>query len=125
MVFVPRAGGFNILDFGLAWRVAPAGATVLASTRLASATEPGVVLGTVGYMAPEQVRGQPADHRADIFSLGAVVYEMLSGRRAFHGETAADTISALLKEPPPARDRIAVGGAGDAAPFHPVARRRR
>jgi serine/threonine protein kinase len=124
-VFVSRDGRVKILDFGLARTVAPAGAPSQTSTRLASATEPGVVLGTVGYMAPEQVRGQPADHRADIFSLGAVVYEMLSGRRAFHGETAADTISALLKEPPPARDRIAVGGAGDAAPFHPVARRRR
>src|SRR4029077_11969634 len=61
----------------------------------------GVVLGTAGYMSPEQVRGKPADHRSDLFSFGAVLYEMLSGRRAFHGETAADTMSAILREESP------------------------
>jgi len=78
------------------------------------ATAAGTVLGTMGYMAPEQVRGLATDHRADLFAFGAVLYEMLSGRRAFHGETAADTISAVLNADPadldvtipPALDRI-------------------
>jgi serine/threonine protein kinase len=61
---------------------------------------PGTVLGTVGYMAPEQVRGLATDQRADVFALGAVLYEMLAGRRAFQGATAADTISAILHEEP-------------------------
>src|SRR5262249_27766953 len=64
-------------------------------------TEPGVVMGTVGYMSPEQVKGQPADHRSDIFSFGAILYEMLSGRRAFRGDSAVETMSAILKEEPP------------------------
>ena len=66
-----------------------------------SRTLAGVVLGTVGYMSPEQVRGRTVDHRTDIFALGAVLYEMLSGRRAFHGETTADTMTAILTEDPP------------------------
>lgn len=70
-------------------------------------TEPGAVLGTNGYMSPEQVRGQDADHRADIFSLGAILYEMLSGQRAFKGETAADTMTAILKDDPPTLLRVA------------------
>ncbi|HVE66145.1 MAG TPA: protein kinase, partial [Thermoanaerobaculia bacterium] len=64
-------------------------------------TEPGVGLGTLGYMSPEQVRGRPADARSDIFSFGAILYEMLSGKRAFHGDSAADTMSAILREDPP------------------------
>ncbi len=64
-------------------------------------TEAGVVLGTAGYMSPEQVRGVAVDARSDIFAFGAILYEMLSGKRAFHGETAADTMSAILKEDPP------------------------
>jgi Tol biopolymer transport system component len=67
------------------------------------------VLGTVGYMAPEQLRGQPADHRSDIFSFGAVLYEMLSGRRAFLGETAIETMNAILKEDPPELSQSASG----------------
>src|SRR5207245_11041666 len=62
---------------------------------------PGGVMRTVGYMSPEQVRGQAVDHRSDIFAFGAILYEMLSGRRAFHGESAVDTMSAILKEDPP------------------------
>ena len=58
-------------------------------------------MGTLGYMSPEQVKGKPADARSDIFSFGAILYEMLSGQRAFHRETAAETISAILKEDPP------------------------
>jgi len=58
-------------------------------------------MGTVGYMSPEQVRGKPADARSDIFSFGAILYEMLSGKRAFSGDSAVDTMSAILKEDPP------------------------
>lgn len=65
-------------------------------------TDPGVVMGTVGYMSPEQVRGRAVDHRADIFSFGAILYEMLAGKRAFQRSTSADTISAILHEDPPA-----------------------
>src|SRR5260370_82776 len=66
----------------------------------AMGTEPGMVLGTIGYMSPEQVRGQAVDHRSDLFSLGAILFEMLTGRRAFRGASPADTMSAILKEEP-------------------------
>jgi len=100
-VFVTRDGHVKILDFGLAkQRVAGAADATVAATRNLE-TGQGTVLGTVGYMAPEQLRGQPVDPRADIFAFGAVLYEMLTGRRAFHGATPADTISAILKEDPP------------------------
>jgi eukaryotic-like serine/threonine-protein kinase len=99
-IFLCRDGRSKILDFGLAKLVAPESddATV---TRLQSpCTEEGMVMGTAGYMSPEQVRGQKADARSDIFAFGAVLYEMLSGRRAFAGATPADTASAILKEDP-------------------------
>src|SRR5262249_24510563 len=102
-IFVTRDGRVKILDFGLAKLthqeegVGPATSLPTAS----AGTERGVVLGTLGYMSPEQVRGRPADIRSDIFSFGAIFYEMLSGRRAFHGDSAADTMSAILKEDPP------------------------
>src|SRR6202022_2599710 len=67
----------------------------------AAGTEPGMVLGMLGCMSPEQVRGKPADARSDLLSFGAILYEMLSGKRAFHGDSAADTMSAILKEDPP------------------------
>jgi len=104
-LIVTRDGRVKILDFGLAklrediTNVAADGVT-LAPT-LAGGTEPGVVLGTAGYMSPEQVRAQRVDHRSDIFSYGAVLYEMLSGQRAFKGATAADTITAILTTEPP------------------------
>src|SRR5438046_4418710 len=65
-----------------------------------SSTVPGIIMGTVGYMSPEQVRGQPVDHRSDIFALGAIFYEMLSGERAFRGNTPADTLTAILTHEP-------------------------
>src|SRR5262249_25301525 len=78
--------------------VAPAGAVTAATVPVE--TTPGMMLGTMGYMAPEQVRGQTADHRADIFAFGAILYELLSGRRAFRGATTADTITAILGKDP-------------------------
>jgi eukaryotic-like serine/threonine-protein kinase len=96
-VFVTSDSRVKILDFGLAKPQAPAtdGATI--DTR----TTPGMVLGTIGYMSPEQVRGQTADHRSDIFSFGAMLYEMLSGTQAFKRESSVETMNAILKEDPP------------------------
>jgi TolB-like protein/tetratricopeptide (TPR) repeat protein len=98
-VFVSNDGHVKILDFGLAKRVdAP---TEQTSAPTGGHTEPGAVMGTIGYMSPEQLRGLPVDHRSDIFSLGAILYELLSGRKAFKRDTASDTIAAVLKEDPP------------------------
>ena len=101
-IFITKDGRVKILDFGIAklTQVEGAEAQTDIPTRRVD-TGPGVVMGTVGYMSPEQVRGQKVDHRSDIFSFGAILYEILSGRRAFHRESAADTISAILKEHPP------------------------
>src|SRR5215469_15602218 len=101
-IFVTRDGRVKILDFGLAklTHQEEGGAATNLPTATAG-TEPGVVLGTLGYMSPEQVRGRPADARSDIFAFGAILYEMLSGKRAFQGDSAADTMSAILKEDPP------------------------
>jgi serine/threonine protein kinase len=99
-IFVTTDGRVKILDFGLA-KQSLADAGNLSGLTQTVQTVPGVVLGTVGYMAPEQVRGQPADSRSDLFSFGSVLYEMLSGKRAFHGDTPADMMSAILKEDPP------------------------
>ena len=102
-VFVTRDNRVKILDFGLAklTQAQPAFESESAMATTFPATQPGVVLGTVGYMAPEQVRGLPVDHRADLFALGAILYELLSGRRAFSRDTAPETMAAILKEDPP------------------------
>jgi serine/threonine protein kinase len=112
-VFITKDGHVKILDFGIAKLAAPKGRAELeGAPTVVDATEAGTTLGTVGYMSPEQLRGQPVDHRTDIFSFGCVLYEMLSGKRAFAGETAADTITAVLsKDPAPLS-----GPTGAAAP---------
>jgi eukaryotic-like serine/threonine-protein kinase len=116
-VFITRDGRVKILDFGLA-KLTQTGASLDAETTLVEQERPltsaGTVMGTVGYMSPEQVRGLAVDHRSDIFSFGVVLYEMFTGRRAFRGDSAVETMNAILKEDPapsghalpPALDRI-------------------
>ena len=100
-LFLTKDGRVKILDFGLA-KLKPetgeGGQTDLGT--VSGGTEPGVVLGTMGYMSPEQVRGKAADKRSDLFAFGTILYEMLSGQRAFRGDTAADTITAILTKEP-------------------------
>src|SRR6185436_10121412 len=97
-LFVTSDGRVKILDFGIAKLMRPGGS---AETSAPTQTEAGAILGTTGYMSPEQVRGGEVDHRSDLFGLGAVLYEMLAGRRAFSGASAADTLSAILTMDPP------------------------
>jgi hypothetical protein len=98
-LFVMKDGRVKILDFGLAklTQVDSSGS----NSKLPTSTEPGIIMGTLGYMSPEQVKGEPADGRSDIFALGAVLYEMLSGRRAFEGGSTGEAMAAILKEDPP------------------------
>src|SRR5579862_8778535 len=100
-LFLTKDGRVKILDFGLAKLTQPESATQTSLATMTHVTEAGVVMGTAGYMSPEQVRGVAVDSRSDIFAFGAILYEMLSGKRAFHRDTAADTMSAILKEDPP------------------------
>src|SRR5215472_13157365 len=100
-LFVTSDGRIKILDFGLAkLRPQRNGAISSEIATEKQMTDPGTVMGTVGYMSPEQVRGQAIDYRSDIFSFGSILYEMLTGQRAFQRETAAETMTAILKEEP-------------------------
>lgn len=98
-IFVTREGCVKILDFGLAKLRAPSGPNSGMATE--AKTDPGTILGTVGYMSPEQVRGLEADARSDIFSFGAILYEALSGLRAFRGDSPIETMNAILRDEPP------------------------
>jgi eukaryotic-like serine/threonine-protein kinase len=111
-LYLTRDGQVKILDFGLARQqeATSSKSQLLAAPTIAPgapATSPGTVLGTVGYMSPEQVRGEPADPRSDLFALGVVLYEMLAGRRAFEHGSAVETMSAILREEPPELDALA------------------
>ena len=117
-LFITKDDRVKILDFGLAkLREPKTNSQGSEAATMKALTNPGVVMGTVGYMSPEQVRGQTTDYRSDIFSFGLILYEMIMGRRAFQHETTAETMSAILKEEPeeltqsnpnisPALDRI-------------------
>src|SRR5437879_2486144 len=100
-LFITKDGRVKILDFGLAKLMQPQPGSKQSAHTLSDQTEEGVVMGTVGYMSPEQVRGQTADHRADIFAFGAILYEMLSRKQAFGGGSVGEMMSAILKEEPP------------------------
>jgi eukaryotic-like serine/threonine-protein kinase len=100
-LFLTRDGRVKILDFGVAKLQAPAEDN-RAIESLTTVTKHGALIGTVAYMSPEQLRAKPVDHRSDIFSFGAILYEIMSGSRAFRGETEVDTMTAVLREEPPA-----------------------
>jgi eukaryotic-like serine/threonine-protein kinase len=119
-VFVTGDGRVKILDFGLAAQFVPAARDPDDSPTMGPGTEPGVLLGTVGYMSPEQVRGTRVDHRTDIFALGAVLFEMLTGRRAFQRETAAETMTAILRDDVP---ELSATGRQVPAPLDRIVRR--
>ncbi len=118
-IFITRDERLKILDFGLAkpGAASPGQRDESQSPTVSGYTEPGTVMGTVGYMSPEQVRGVPVDHRSDIFSFGTVLYETLTGSRAFQRDTPVETMTAILKEEPPE-----LGGGTEASALVPVLR---
>jgi serine/threonine protein kinase/Tol biopolymer transport system component len=105
-LFVTKGGRVKILDFGLAKLMQPQAGSDGTGPTVSQVTEPGLVMGTISYMSPEQVRGNPVDHRADIFAFGATLYEMLAGKRPFQRPTAAETMTAILNDDPPGLSQI-------------------
>ena len=106
-LFVSKDGRIKILDFGLAKLMQPQTQPDGAAPTMTHKTDAGMVMGTVGYMSPEQVRGKTVDHRTDIFAFGAILYEMLTGKRAFQRSTSAETMTAILNDDPPGISQIA------------------
>lgn len=106
-LFVTKDGRIKILDFGLAKLMQPQSDTNGNEATQTFETDPGVVMGTAGYMSPEQVRGETVDRRADVFAFGAILYEMLAGKRAFRLPTPAETMTAILNQDPPSISQIA------------------
>jgi eukaryotic-like serine/threonine-protein kinase len=104
-IFVLKQRRIKVLDFGLAKLTRRESSS--GETGMADGTEPGMVMGTVGYMSPEQIRGQAVDGRTDIFAFGAILYEMLAGRRAFERPTSSETMAAILNEEPAAISQVA------------------
>jgi WD40 repeat protein len=100
-LFVTTDGRVKILDFGVAKLQSASEDSGRSVEEMTTVTKSGAIVGTVAYMSPEQLRGKPVDHRSDVFSVGAIIYEMLTGRRAFRGETQVDTMTAVLLEDPP------------------------
>src|SRR5664279_2010103 len=104
-LFVTKDGRAKILDFGLA-KVGPSKDSSGEEATLGTGTEPGMVMGTAGYMSPEQVRGKTADHRSDIFAFGTILYEMVTGKQTFRKPTSAETMTAILNEDPPSITQV-------------------
>ena len=106
-LFVTKDGRVKILDFGLAKLMQSQQDCDSNAPTQTAGTDPGMIMGTAGYMSPEQVRGQTVDHRTDIFAFGAIVYEILTGKRAFHRSTSTETMAAILNDDPPAISQTA------------------
>ena len=119
-LFLQRDGRPKILDFGIAKLTTAEPVNPGAAPTVSALTEAGVAVGTLGYMAPEQVRGEPVDHRTDIFAFGAILHEMIAGTPAFRRDSRIATVNAVLESDPP---ELADDGGAGAATDHPAVRR--